>query len=115
CGISEKQVSQIRAAFEIKIHRQKGEIVGDVNESKPVVKLNAIENRSRFRREMNMIQMQVAVAIENPMLLNAFTEQAFIQLVEPVRVMANRLEGGRRNCLSNRKLDLPKIFVGTDL
>ena len=64
---------------------------------------------------MNMIQMQVAVAIENPMLLNPFTEQVFIQLVELVRVMANRLEGGGRNCFANERLDLRKIFVGTDL
>jgi hypothetical protein len=55
------------------------------------------------------------MAIENPMLLNAFTEQVFTQLVEVVRVMANRLEGGGRNCFANERLDLRKIFVGANL
>jgi hypothetical protein len=62
-----------------------------------------------------MVQMQIAVAIENPMLLNAFTEQVFIQLVEVVCVMANRLESAGRNCLANEKLDLCEIFVRADL
>ena len=64
---------------------------------------------------MNMVQMQIAVAIENPMLLNPFTQQVFIQLVELVCVMANRLEGGGRNCLANERLDLCEILVGADL
>jgi hypothetical protein len=64
---------------------------------------------------MNMVQMQIAVAIQNPMLLNAFTEQVFIQLVELVCVMANRLEGGERNYPAHERLDLCEIFVGADL
>ena len=43
---------------------------------------------------MNVIEMQVAMAIENSVLLNAFAEQPFIRDVELVRVMANRFEGG---------------------
>src|SRR5439155_24211215 len=49
------------------------------------------------------------------MLLNALTEQVFIQLVELVCVMPNRLEGSGRNCLANERLDLCEIFVGADL
>ena len=95
CSISEKQIPHVASAFEIKIHRQKGEIVGDVDETKPIVELNAIEDGRRFRREMDVIEMQIAMAIKNPMLLNTFVEQVFIQLVELVCVMTNRLEGGR--------------------
>ena len=64
---------------------------------------------------MNVIEMQIAMAIENPVLLNAFVKQVFIQLVELVRVMANRIEGGGRNCFANKWLDLCEIFVGADL
>ena len=64
---------------------------------------------------MDVVETQIAMAIENPVLLNAFMEQVFIQLVELVCVMANRLEGGGRNCLANERLDLSEILVGTDL
>jgi hypothetical protein len=64
---------------------------------------------------MNVVETQIAVAIENPVLLNAFMEQVFIQLVELVCVMANRLESGGRNCLANERLDLSEILVGADL
>ena len=70
CGISKEQIPQIASAFEIEIHRQKGEIVCNVKETESVVKLDAIEDGSRFRTEMNVIEMQIAMAIENPMLFN---------------------------------------------
>ena len=44
-GISEKQVPQVASAFEIKIHRQEREIVGNVDETESVIKLDAIEDR----------------------------------------------------------------------
>jgi len=66
----QKQLRQIASTVEVKIHRQKCEIVGDINETKPVVKLDAIEDGGCFRSEMDVIEVQIAVAIENPMLLN---------------------------------------------
>src|ERR1044071_2615436 len=41
-------ISKIAATLEIEIHRQKSEIVCDIDEAKPVVKLDAIENGGRF-------------------------------------------------------------------
>ena len=64
---------------------------------------------------MNVIEMQIAVAIENPVLLDAFVKQVLIHHVELVRVMADCLEAGRRNCFANKTLNLREIFVGADL
>lgn len=58
--------------LEIKIHRQEGEVIRDVDEAEPVVEFDAIEDGCRFRREMNVIEVQVAMAIANPALLNTF-------------------------------------------
>ena len=62
-----------------------------------------------------MIEMQIAVAIENPVLLDAFAKQVLTHHIELVRVMADCLEGGGRNCFANKWLDLREIFVGADL
>src|SRR5439155_17433408 len=69
-GISEEQVPQVASAFEIKIHRQEREIVGNVDEAKPIVKLDAIEDSSRFRREMDVVEVQIPMTIANAVLLN---------------------------------------------
>ena len=63
---------RVRAAFEIKVHRQKCEIVRDVDEAEAVVKLDAIEDDVALRSDMDVIEVQIAVAIANPMLLNSF-------------------------------------------
>ena len=69
-----KQIRQVASAFQIKIHPQKREIVCNVDETEAIVELDAIEDRGRGGSEMDVIEMQIAVAIENPMLLNPFTE-----------------------------------------
>src|SRR5437899_1225377 len=44
-GGLQSQICQIAAAFEIEVHRQEGEIVGNVDETESVIKLDAIEDR----------------------------------------------------------------------
>ena len=58
--------------FEIKVHGQKCEIIRDVDEAEAIVKLDAIEDGRRFRSNMDVIEVQIAVAIANPVLLNSF-------------------------------------------
>ena len=55
--VSEKRVSQVAPAFEIEIHRQKRDIVCDVDKAKAVVELDAVEDGNRFRREMDVVEM----------------------------------------------------------
>ena len=64
--------------FEIKIHREKCEIVRDVDEAEAVVELDAIEDGHRLRREMDVIEVQIAVAIANPTLLNSFPNSLWL-------------------------------------
>ena len=94
-SISQKQVSQVTSALEIEIHRQKREVVGDVDEAESVVELDAIKDGGRLRAKMDVIEMQIAVAIEDPMLLNAFKEQFLVRDVELVREMLDRFESNR--------------------
>ena len=74
CRISEKQVSRVPSAFEIEIHCQKREVVGDVYETEAVVKLDAIEDGGRLRSEMDVIEVQIAVAIKNPVVFNPLAQ-----------------------------------------
>ena len=52
--------------FEVEIHRQKCQVVRDVDEAESIVELYTIEDGYRFRREMDVIETQIAMAIANP-------------------------------------------------
>src|SRR5437899_1649962 len=69
--VSKQQIRQISAAFEVKIHCQEREIVRDVDETEPVVELDAIEDRQPVRREVNVVEVEIAMAIADSMLLHS--------------------------------------------
>ena len=71
--------------FEVEIHREKGEIVRDVDEAQAIAELDAIENRDRFRRDVDVIEVQVAMAIANALFCDALLEEPRIRDVEVVR------------------------------
>ena len=73
-GISKQEVTKLVLHLEIEIHRQKCEIIRDVDEAESIVELDTIEDGCRFRREMDVIEAQIAMAIANPPLLNALFE-----------------------------------------
>src|SRR5207249_9565929 len=87
--ISEKQICQVASLFEIEIHRQKGEIVSDIDEAEAVVEFDAIENRQCSWRDVDVIEVEIAVAIVNAMLLNSFANMSFVQGLDTVRDMTN--------------------------
>ena len=67
----EKQVRQVAATFEIEIHRQEGDVVCDVDETETVVELDAIEDRQCLRRDVNVVEVQIAMTVADPVLLNS--------------------------------------------
>ena len=71
CAISKEQIPQIASAFEIKIHRQKRDIISNVDEAETIVEFDAIKNGCRFRSQMNVVQVDITVAIPDPVLLNS--------------------------------------------
>ena len=72
--ISEKQICQVASPLEIEIHRQKGEIVSDIDEAEAIVEFDAIENRQCIWRDVDVVEVEIAVAIVNAMLLNSFAK-----------------------------------------
>ena len=72
--ISQKQICEVASPFEIEVHRQKGEIIGDVDKAETVVEFDAIENRQCSWRDVDVIEVEIAVAIVNAMLLNSFAK-----------------------------------------
>src|SRR5207244_10795031 len=66
-----KQVRQFAATFEIEIHRQEGDVVCDVDETETVVELDAIEDRQCLRRDVNVVEVEIAMTVADPVLLNS--------------------------------------------
>src|SRR5215467_13807682 len=64
---------------------------------------------------MDVVEMQIAVTIKNPMLLDPLEEKFLVRSVEMVCVMANCCESSRRNCFANEWSNLREVFVGADL
>src|SRR5205809_4430085 len=105
---------QVGTALVIQIHRQEGDVTGHVHITEPIVEFNAVVNVQRPRCQMDMLQVQITVAIANPALLNASSEQRGVSPVEFICVKANCLEPSARKGVPEERRRLPKIFVSAD-
>ena len=73
---------QVRTTVIVKVHRQEGDVVGNVDVAEAIIKLDTIVDRERLRSEMNMLQMEVPVAIADPLLTNPGVKELSITVVE---------------------------------
>src|SRR5207237_2709284 len=113
--ISQKQICQVASPFKIKIHRQKSDVIGDIDEAEAIIEFDAIEDRQCIWRDVDVVEVEVAVTIANAMLLNWIAKQFSMHGIEAVREITNCLYGQRRDSLSDGRFDLCKIFVGANL
>src|SRR5437764_8882093 len=113
--ISQKQICQVASPFKIKIHRQKSDVIGDIDEAEAIVEFDAIEDRKGIWRDVDVVEVEVAVTIANAMLLNSLAKQFFMHGIEAVREITNCLTGRRRYILPSERFDLCEIFVGANL
>ena len=105
---------QIGAALVIEIHGQKGGVVGHVHVAEAVVELDAVVDLQRAGREMNVLQMQVPVAVEDASLPEARGKEPAVPGVKPVGVEG---QGGRcrgRKGVADELTGLAEILVGAD-
>ena len=63
---------------------------------------------------MDMVQMQVAVAITDTLLTNAGLEKLIMMRVKVAGVQPDRLKGGPRNCDADKIVCLLKVLVRAD-
>lgn len=82
CQPRDEIPGQVRTTVIIKVHRQEGDVVGNVDVAEAIIKLDTIVDRERLRSEMNMLQMEVPVAIADPLLANAGVKELSITVVE---------------------------------
>ena len=61
--------------MEVQVHRKKGRVVGHVHVAKTVVELDAVADVQGARRDMDVIEMQIAVAVPDAMLFSPGIEQ----------------------------------------
>src|SRR5437660_12022403 len=72
--ISQKQICQVASPFKIKIHRQKSDVIGDIDEAEAIVEFDAVEDRKGIWRDVDVVEVEVAVTIANAMLLNSLAK-----------------------------------------
>ena len=84
---------KIGAALVVEVHRQEGDVAGHVHVAEAVVELDAVVDVQRARREVDVFEMQVAVAVANPPRAHPRGKKARVPRVEPVGESADRLEG----------------------
>src|SRR5438045_8349802 len=109
--ISQKQICQVASPFKIKIHRQKSDVIGDIDEAEAIVEFDAIEDRKGIWRYVDVVEVEVAVTIANAMLLNSLAKQFSMHGIEAVREMTNCIKGRQRDILLGDRLDMCEFFV----
>src|SRR5437763_14223711 len=81
---SQKQICQVASPFKIKIHRQKSDVIGDIDDAEAIVEFDAIEARKAIWRDVDVVVAAVAVTLANQILLNSLAKQLSIQCKEAV-------------------------------
>ena len=66
---------QVRTTVVIKVHRQEGDVVGNVDVAEAIIKLDTIVDRERLRSEMNMLKMQIPVTVSDPVFTHSCAEK----------------------------------------
>jgi hypothetical protein len=112
---AQKQIREIVSSFEVEIHREKGEVVRDIDKAEAIVELDAVEDGDRVARDVYVFETQIAVTIEDTTAHDAFLKHALVRGEEAVRVVANRFEGCARDRLIDERLDLDEVFVRAQL
>ena len=83
---------EIGPAFVVQIHRQEGGVVRHVHVAEAVVELDAVVDVQRARRDMNVFEVQVAVAVADALFLDARGEEPRV----PRRTGSCKSESSRR-------------------
>lgn len=110
-----EMAGEIRPVVKIEIHREERRVAGDVDTAEPVVEFDAVVDRQPGRREMDVVEVQVAVAIANPILPNPRRENGGAVFVKRLGVMSDGEKGGTRNRHIDEAPRLPEVLVGAEL
>ena len=79
----------------IEIHREKRQVVRNVDKAQAIVELNAVEDSDGLRCDIDVIEPQISVAIENTPVCNSLFEEAIVLREEGVCEVSYRLKADR--------------------
>src|SRR4030095_12514831 len=103
---------EVRAPFEIQVHREESNVAGYIHVPKAIVKFDAVVDVERARRKVNVLEVQVAMAIANPVLPDPRREQTRVATIKPVSVESkNLIRGGRQCGWGQRSSRVPDFFL----
>ena len=105
-----EMLRKIIMTVELKIHRQEREIARDINVTEAGVELDAVIDVHRIWGEMDVLQMQIAMAIADPSAADARVQKLLPLLIKRVRKMNDRVEDRLGQALANellRHLEVP--------
>ena len=105
---------EFRVAGEVEIHRQERGVAGHVNVAEAVVEFDAVVNREAFPTEMNVLEVQVAVAIADAPFVDARGEKGRVPAVKRHGPVADCGKRRTRDGHADEVFGLPEVFVGAD-
>src|SRR5207253_1083195 len=107
--------AEIGAAKEIEVHREKRQIVRDVDAANAFAEFHAVENVHLLAGEMDVLAAQIAVAIEDAPARASPLKETRVALIISAGEIADRIESRTREQRADERFNLRKILVGAEL
>ena len=92
--LCDEAIPEVGPPVQVQVHRQEGNVVGDVEVAKVLVELNAVVDADVVVGEVDVFEAQVAVAVHDEAPGPAAVEEGRVLVEEPVGVVPQRVVGG---------------------